>query len=169
MFFLLQCMSTVVGVQVSKSADLTMVNKCNKIVRPGIIPSKNLTTCESSVIRAPPGWYGRIWGRTRCNFNDTGGTNRTCQTGSCGNSINCMSPGQTPATIAEFAIGGGEVDYYDVSLVGGFNLPMVEMPLHGRSGNCSVAGCDGKLRDDSPSDLVEKDDEGGKTIACLSA
>lgn len=67
-------------------------------------------------------------------------------------------------TIAEFT--PGEIDYYDVSLVDGFNLPIVVVPLKGEE-NCSVVGCDGDLRQNCPSELTLKYDR--KVIACRSA
>ena len=34
--------------------------------------------------------------------------------------------GEPPVTLAEFTLnGGGDQDYYDISLVDGFNLPMI--------------------------------------------
>ena len=66
------------------------------------------------------------------------------------------------------------MDYYDVSLVDGYNLPMRVQPVAGtytKNGNnhydCGVAGCNTDLNKICPNDLkVTKD---GKTIACLSA
>lgn len=137
---------------------------------PGVTPSENigsndysaLKPGETTVFAAPPGWHGRIWGRTGCSFDNSG--NGTCQTGSCRSSLKCSGPGQQPATIAEFTL--GDPNFYDVSLVGGFNLPMVVEPLNGK-GNCSTAGCDSDLRNNCPSELAIKDN--GKTIACQSA
>lgn len=118
----------------------------------------------SAVFTVPPGWHGRIWGRTGCSFDTS--NNGTCQTGGCGTSLNCSGPGQQPASIAEFTLGNGAPDFYDVSLVGGFNLPMIVTPLHG-NGNCSTVGCDEDLRENCPSELVVNLD--GETIACQSA
>ncbi|KAL8536043.1 hypothetical protein ACS0TY_011614 [Phlomoides rotata] len=72
--------------------------------------------------------------------------------------------GSPPATIAEFSL--GDIDYYDVSLVDGFNLPIVVQPLGGK-GNCSTTGCDADLRPNCPPELALKSD--GKIIACRSA
>ncbi|MBA0683135.1 hypothetical protein Goari_024810, partial [Gossypium aridum] len=91
--------------------------------------------------------------------------NGTCQTGNCGTSVNCTSAGSLPVTIAEFTL-GDNIDYYDVSLVDGFNLPIVIKPGGGK-GNCSTAGCDGDLRQNCSSDLSFK--KNGKVVGCRSA
>ncbi|KAI4338215.1 hypothetical protein L6164_016559 [Bauhinia variegata] len=113
---------------------------------------------QSAAYTASDGWSGRIWARTGCNF-DTNGSGK-CKTGDCG-SVNCTSPGSPPATIAEFTL--GPLDFYDISLVDGFNLPIAVQTFNG-TGNCSSAGCDGDLRQSCPSELALKD--GDKVTAC---
>ncbi|XP_020524436.1 thaumatin-like protein isoform X3 [Amborella trichopoda] len=147
----------------------TIVNDCKETVWPGITPGEALAgggfalkPGQSRILTAPTGWSGRIWGRTGCSFDDTG--NGSCQTGGCGSSLKCGGSGNTPATLAEFTLGAR--DFYDVSLVDGFNLPMVVTPVHGQ-GNCSSAGCDGDLRDTCPSELAVK--AGSQTVGCRSA
>ncbi|KAL4183565.1 hypothetical protein AMTRI_Chr11g155730 [Amborella trichopoda] len=147
----------------------TIVNDCKETVWPGITPGEALAgggfalkPGQSRILTAPTGWSGRIWGRTGCSFDDTG--NGSCQTGGCGSSLKCGGSGNTPATLAEFTLGAR--DFYDVSLVDGFNLPMVVTPVHGQ-GNCSSAGCDGDLRDTCPSELAVK--AGSQTVGCPSA
>ncbi|KAK2966637.1 hypothetical protein RJ640_002335 [Escallonia rubra] len=149
--------------------NFTIINDCKETIWPGITPNSNfsgggftLKPGQSAVFAAPPGWGGRIWGRTGCSFDKNG--NGTCQTGGCGGSIKCASPGAPPASIAEFSL--GQLDFYDVSLVDGFNLPVVVTPINGK-GNCNVVGCDNDLRSTCPSELAAKSD--GKTIACRSA
>lgn len=158
------------GALLSECTNFTIVNHCKETVWPGVTPSENISSKdysalkpgEATVFSAPPGWHGRIWGRTGCSFDNSG--NGTCQTGSCGSALKCSGPGEQPATIAEFTL--GDPNFYDVSLVGGFNLPIVVGPLNGK-GNCSTAGCDSDLRNNCPSELAIKDN--GKTIACQSA
>nr|DAD24531.1 TPA_asm: hypothetical protein HUJ06_025995 [Nelumbo nucifera] len=161
---------TISGVQLSESARVfTIVNYCKETIWPGITPGENfngggfaLKPGQSMVFTAPVGWVGRIWGRTGCNFDKNG--NGNCQTARCGNSLKCKASGQTPASLAEFTLAA--LDFYDVSLVDGFNLPLVVTPVNGH-GNCSVAGCDGDLRPNCPAELSVK--YGGKIIACRSA
>ncbi|KAF0895586.1 hypothetical protein E2562_013898 [Oryza meyeriana var. granulata] len=147
----------------------TIINQCKTMVWPAITPGESfggggfaLRPGQSMVFTAPEGWSGRIWGRTECDF-DQGG-NGSCATGSCGSALQCGGSGATPATLAEFTL--ATKDFYDVSLVDGFNLPMVVRPLNGQ-GNCSAAGCDGDLRDNCPSELAVK--VKGRTVACRSA
>lgn len=146
-----------------------MINDCKETIWPAIIPGENfggggfvLKTGQSIVFTAPVGWSGRIWGRTGCNFDKNG--NGTCQTGRCGSSLHCRASGETPATLAEFTLAA--LDFYDVSLVDGFNLPISVTPMKGK-GNCSIAGCDGDLRPNCPKELAYRAD--GRTVGCRSA
>lgn len=151
------------------SNTFTIVNYCKETIWPGITHSENfsgdgftLKPGQSAIYTAPAGWSGRIWARTGCNFDKNG--NGKCQTGACGTNINCTDPGSPPATIADFTL--GEPDYYDVSLVDGFNLPIAIRAVNG-TGNCSTAGCDEDLRQNCPPELAAKDNN--KVIACRSA
>ncbi|KAL9252412.1 Pathogenesis-related thaumatin-like protein [Drosera capensis] len=158
------------GAELSKGARIfTIINDCNETIWPAVTPGDYfdgggfpLKPAQSIVFTAPVGWVGRIWARTGCKFDKTG--NGTCQTGSCGTSLQCKASGNPPATLAEFSL--SVLDFYDVSLVDGFNLPLVVTPIDG-VGNCSVVGCDHDLRDSCPAELAQK--AGGKTVACRSA
>ncbi|PPR85430.1 hypothetical protein GOBAR_AA35258 [Gossypium barbadense] len=59
----------------------------------------------------------------------------------------CSSSGASPpATIAEFTLNGaGGLDFYDVSLVDGYNLPMMVSPNGGTGGNCTSAFIGGAI------------------------
>ncbi|XP_060173116.1 thaumatin-like protein [Lycium barbarum] len=71
--------------------------------------------------------HGRIWGRTNCNF-DASGRGR-CQTGDCKGLLECQDNGKPPSTLAEYAFNQfGNKDFFDISLVDGFNLPMEFSP-----------------------------------------
>ncbi|KAI3460599.1 hypothetical protein Pfo_017262 [Paulownia fortunei] len=167
-FFILLLLVT--GSKLSECARIfTVVNYCRETVWPAVTPGENfggggfaLRPGQTIVLTAPVGWSGRIWGRTGCNFDRNG--NGTCQTGSCGSDLKCTASGQTPASLAEFTLAA--TDFYDVSLVDGFNLPIVVTPINGR-GNCSVAGCDGDLRPNCPKELAVR--RGGRTVGCRSA
>ncbi|MFS7893865.1 putative Thaumatin family [Helianthus anomalus] len=147
----------------------TIINDCDETIWPAITPGDSfggggyaLRAKESKVHTAPVGWSGRIWGRTKCNFDSNG--NGTCLTGRCGSSLQCSASGATPSTLAEFTL--TTQDWYDVSLVDGFNLPVSVKPVNGK-GNCSIAGCVGDLRQNCPPELSVK--AGGKVVACRSA
>ncbi|GAB7353959.1 hypothetical protein MBLNU459_g4557t2 [Dothideomycetes sp. NU459] len=83
-------------------------------------------------------WQGRIWGRTNCTFNNQGTANgggKACGTGDCNGALSCSVTGDTPVTLAEFTLDGGDGQtYYDISLVDGYNLPLgVALIAHGNS------------------------------------
>ncbi|KAL0541293.1 hypothetical protein IC582_021335 [Cucumis melo] len=158
------------GGRISESARVfTIINNCKETIWPGITPGESfngggfaLKRGQSIVFNAPVGWSGRIWGRTGCNFDESG--TGECQTGACGNSLKCSASGKTPASLAEFTLAA--LDFYDVSLVDGFNLPMAVRPING-TGKCGVAGCDRDLRPECPKELAVKSK--GKVVACRSA
>ncbi|KAM3276367.1 hypothetical protein ACQJBY_044640 [Aegilops geniculata] len=119
-------------------------------------------------LAAPPGWSGRMWARTGCVFDAAGAG--VCQTGDCGGRMECRGAGATPpATLFEVTLGkGGGEDFYDVSLVDGYNLPVVAIPRALRGpGACNATGCLADLNRSCPTEL--RVDYGGGPIACRSA
>lgn len=157
------------GVLVS-GATFTFMNKCDYTVWPGIYGKPELGTTgfeltkgTSRTFQAPTGWSGRFWGRTGCQFDDSG--HGTCSTADCGSGeISCNgATASPPATLAEFTLGTGSMDFYDVSLVDGYNLPML-VATSGGTGPCDVTGCSSDLNKKCPSEL--RVDDGG---ACNSA
>ncbi|XP_074321597.1 pathogenesis-related thaumatin-like protein 3.5 [Silene latifolia] len=147
----------------------TIINDCKETIWPAVTPGSSfggggfvLKPGESKVFNAPIGWSGRMWGRTGCKFDQSG--IGKCQTGACGDTLQCGAGGEPPATLVEFTLAA--LDFYDVSLVDGFNLPIAVKPLHG-TGNCSIAGCDSDLRRTCPKELSVR--VSGKTVACKSA
>ncbi|XP_033758652.1 pathogenesis-related protein 5-like [Pecten maximus] len=114
-------------------------------------------------------WNGRIWGRTHCTESGQ------CQTGDCGG-LQCNGrTGRPPATLAEFTLDGwGEEDYYDLSLVDGFNLMMTIIPVSGTYDTnhhgtyyCARAGCYSDLNQGCPGE--QQQHYGGQVVACKSA
>jgi hypothetical protein len=98
----------------------------------------------SRAVPTPSGWSGRMWARTGCSVS-TGWL--VCATGDCG------SGAAPPATLAEFTLdGSGGLDFYDFSLVDGYNLPvLVDPSSKGRGGPASCAAdlnamCPAELR-----------------------
>uniref|UniRef100_A0A5B7AS29 Thaumatin-like protein 1b n=1 Tax=Davidia involucrata TaxID=16924 RepID=A0A5B7AS29_DAVIN len=154
-------------------ATFTFVNKCEYTVWPGILanagsPSLDSTGFElpedtSRSFQAPTGWSGRFWARTGCNFDGSG--SGSCSTGDCGSGqVECNGAGAAPpATLAEFTLGTGGQDFYDVSLVDGYNLPMI-VEASGGSGMCASTGCVTDLNRQCPAELRVGDGE-----ACKSA
>ncbi|EPT04616.1 Osmotin thaumatin-like protein [Fomitopsis schrenkii] len=117
----------------------------------------------------PDDWTaGRIWGRRDCDFSDSNPATQ-CADGGCIGGLECSPNGGTgipPATLAEFTLSGsGGLDYYDVSLVDGYNLPMSITNNVG----CSVADCPVDLGPDCPAPLIGPYDSSGYPVGCKSA
>ncbi|KAK4795151.1 hypothetical protein SAY86_013145 [Trapa natans] len=161
----------------------TVVNKCNYMVWPGILSNAGepalsttgfaLQKGQSRTISAPAGWGGRFWGRTHCTEDPTTG-NFSCLTGDCSSSkLECSGGGAAPpATLAEFKLdGSGGLDFFDVSLVDGYNLPMLVVPQGGSGANCTSTGCVADLIVSCPSELrvTAEGEFGGRGVACQSA
>ncbi|MFQ6669866.1 hypothetical protein Gotur_034944 [Gossypium turneri] len=140
----------------SHSSVFTMVNKCRYTVWPGVLSGAGTTQIsptgfilrrgESTSVSVPTSWSGRLWGQTLCTENSSG--KFSCLTEDCGSStLECSSSGASPpATLAEFTLNGAEeVDFYDVSLVDGYNLPMMVSPNGGTGGNRTLAFIGGAI------------------------
>ncbi|KAK7367286.1 hypothetical protein VNO80_09295 [Phaseolus coccineus] len=162
----------------SYSATFTIVNKCSYTVWPGILSSAGtsplsttgfvLQPGESNVVDVPPAWSGRLWGRTLCSQDAVG--KFSCVTGDCGSGVECAGGNAAPpATLAEFTLNGaGGLDFFDVSLVDGYNLPMIVEPQGATGGgNCTATGCVVDLNTPCPSEL--KVTSSGEGVACRSA
>ena len=120
-------------------------------------------------ITVPDRWNGRFWGRTGCRFDATGGGH--CETGDCAGRFQCRQYGAMPATLAEFNFNAWQnLDFYDVSMVDGSNLPMyvniaagtTKDPISERG--CSSAGCTRPVS--CPAEL--RVSAGGRVVGCAS-
>ncbi|EOA23592.1 hypothetical protein CARUB_v10016790mg, partial [Capsella rubella] len=163
------------------SRNFTIENKCDYTVWPGVLTTGttvlNSTTGfqlnkgESRVISTPSSWTGRFWGRSLCSTSSTG--NFSCATGDCGSGkIECSGGAAPPTTLAEFGlnVANGQ-DFYDVSLVDGYNLPLVVVPQT-QSGQtlCSSIGCVVNLTKTCPTELQVMGRSGQEEpIACMNA
>jgi len=124
---------------------------------------------QSLTITVPDNWNGRFWGRTGCVFH--GGLGH-CQTGDCNGRFQCAGNGAIPATLAEYDLNAWDgLDFYDVSMVDGSNLPMYINITAGQTTDkisrtgCVPAGCTKPVA--CPSALQVK--AGGVAVACESA
>ncbi|KAK1268188.1 Thaumatin-like protein 1 [Acorus gramineus] len=159
----------------------TITNACAHPIWPGTLAGAGtpqlgttgfrLDSGGSAQVQAPSGWSGRIWARTGCAGNGT------CETGDCGGKLECAGTGaRPPVTLFEVTLGrgAGDDDYYDVSLVDGYNLPVLVAPFGGQ-GQCDPTGCAADLNSGCPKELQvegEGGDEGGGgggVVACKSA
>ncbi|KAL6493124.1 hypothetical protein OROGR_032883 [Orobanche gracilis] len=155
----------------------TLQNSCSYTIWPGTLSGNGaallggggfqLPPGATIQLPAPPGWSGRFWARTDCNFDDAG--NGNCTTGDCGGTLGCAGGGAPPVSLVEFTIGSGgeDKDFYDVSLVDGYNVGLGVRPSGG-SGDCQYAGCVADLNGDCPNEL-QVVDGGGAVVACRSA
>ncbi|KAM7510158.1 hypothetical protein LguiB_009033 [Lonicera macranthoides] len=163
-------------------AAITLVNKCNYTVWPGVVTldgSPELPTTgfvlpknESRTINAPTFWVGKIWGRTHCSVNTTRNFSRfSCLTGDCGSGkIECAGLfGVKPVTQAMFYLNQfNDTNLYELSIDDGYNLPMLIVPQGGTGVNCSNTGCISDLNHACPSKL-KVTSTGGEGVACKSA
>ncbi|KIK58552.1 hypothetical protein GYMLUDRAFT_45181 [Collybiopsis luxurians FD-317 M1] len=167
---------------VSADRTFTVVNKCSYTVWPGMFTNLQV---GSAIPSQPNGWEqaagatvtfsvpdnwtaGRIWARTDCDFSSVQGPT-SCATGGCNGGLVCdasTGTGVPPATLAEWTLSGDQdLDYYDVSVVDGFNVP-IEVTISDTS--CHTASCPANLNTDCPSELQVKD-ASGTVVGCNSA
>nr|CAB3446458.1 unnamed protein product [Digitaria exilis] len=164
------------------SKSFTVTNNCGYTVWPGVMPGAGspaldstgfqLAPGQSQTLSAPAGWSGKLWGRTLCSTDTTG--TFTCVTGDCGSGRPDCAGGNAapPATLAEFTLdGSGAMDFYDVSLVDGYNLPVLVAPQGAApGGNCAPTGCLVDLNSACPADLkVTSAAAPDGAVACKSA
>jgi hypothetical protein len=160
---------------------LTMVNRTSRTIWPAVAADPK-HPIKATGWRLPPGgrvsvvlpdhWDARVWARTGCV---TSGGRAHCVTGDCAGRFQCGGHwGALPATLAEFNLNAWRgMDFYDVSLVDGSNLPMYINHTGGRtpdkisSSGCVAAGCAHDANATCPARL--RVTHGGAVVACRSA
>lgn len=147
----------------SCSCTFTITNNCPDTIWPGTLAGSGrpqlpttgfrLDSGQSARIPPTPEWSGRIWARTGCTFDELGAG--TCQTGDCGGRLECNGNGATPpASLFEITLGNGnDKDFYDVSIVDGYNLPLIASP-RGVYGACNATGCASDINIGKASNLI---------------
>ncbi|KAL4632197.1 hypothetical protein ACB092_04G034700 [Castanea dentata] len=149
------------------SVTFTLTNKCSYIVWPGTLTGGGgaqltssdfeLDTGASTTLDVPATWSGRMFARTQCSTDSTG-------------KFSCCMQGAgaiPPASLVEFTLSGsGGNDFYDVSLVDGFNLPLSITPQGAAS--CQSTSCPGNVNSVCLPELAVKGPD-GSVIACKSA
>ncbi|MYS22121.1 Thaumatin family protein, partial [Streptomyces sp. DvalAA-14] len=103
---------------------ITLVNTTSQVLwavvtnSPAYPAGRKLQPGQSTSLTVGNSWGGRIWGRTGCATDASG----SCLTGDC--TTHCGGP-TTPTTLGEFTFNSfDDLDFYDVSMVDGSNLPM---------------------------------------------
>jgi len=160
---------------------VTFVNKMSETIWVAAAPNPAtplaatgwvLPAGQSVTITTPNNLNTRFWGRTGCVFNSAGVGH--CQTGDCGGLFQCTGWGTIPATLAEVNFDAWDsLDFYDVSMVDGSNLPMYINTTSSSGGTvdpissdgCVPAGCTKPVV--CPSILDVK--VGSTVVGCISA
>ncbi|KAK4273805.1 hypothetical protein QN277_017131 [Acacia crassicarpa] len=163
----------------SNGITFTITNNCTSTIWPGTMAGSGTAQLSRTGFRLEAGrsvklttsgakWSGRIWGRTGCKFDGNG--EGKCETGDCGGKLECEGNGAAPpVSLFEITLGGGTgQDFYDVSLVDGYNLPMLVVPadVYGTSA-CNSTGCISNLNTGCPKELQVQGS--GGVIGCRSA
>nr|ADB97932.1 thaumatin-like protein S2 [Pinus monticola] len=133
----------VLYLQGATGATFVIQNHCSYTVWAAGIPvggGQALGQGQSWSVGVPAGTSsGRFWGRTECSFDGSG--NGRCSTGDCGGVLSCQLSGQPPATLVEYTLNGGNgnnQDFYDLSVIDGFNVPLSLTPS---DGSCQALTC----------------------------
>ncbi|XP_031284689.1 thaumatin-like protein [Pistacia vera] len=138
---------------ISTETTFRIINKCPHPVWAASIPGggRQLDESETWNLNVKSGTIaGRIWGRTNCLFDGDG--RGKCETGDCGGLLECEGYGSPPNTLAEFSINQyNSLDFIDMSIIGGFNVPM---EFSSDSGDCSrVIQCTADIIGQCPNEL----------------
>ena len=160
---------------------VTFVNDVSQTIWVAAAPNANtplaatgwvLPPGQSVTITTPNNLNTRFWGRTGCSFNSAGVGH--CDTGDCNGQFQCKGWGTIPATLAEVNFDAWDhLDFYDVSMVDGSNLPMYINITKSTGGTqdkistngCVAAGCTKPVN--CPSALAVK--AGSAVVGCISA
>jgi hypothetical protein len=165
------------------SHTLSFVNNCAQTVWVGALTNGSqfalpdnggwqLDHGQSHSVVVAGNWGGRFWGRTGCTTDN--GVFK-CTSGDCGG-VTCDGRGGQPASLAEFTLlDQTGKDFYDISLVDAYNLPMEiapsanTVPASAVSGQvCGSPTCAANIDRICPAELQQKD-ASGNVVACLSA
>lgn len=156
---------------------ITLVNRTRVTIWPAAWPGAVsgrtgwiLPAGRSISVTVRDSWNARLWGRTGCHF-DASGRGR-CLTGDCGGRYQCRGWGQIPATLAEYDLDSyDQLDFYDVSMVDGSNLPMYITITHGRADRrITASGCEpghGCTSTVKCPDALQVH-RGGRLVGCIS-
>jgi hypothetical protein len=147
---------------------ITLVNRTQQtiwaiVTNTSAYPSgRKLLPGQSTSLAVANTWGGRIWGRTGCSTDGQG----QCLTGDC--TTQCSGP-VTPTTLGEFTFNAFDnMDFYDVSMVDGANLPMYINVSHTvtadpvSASGCYKGSCTAPVNCPSAMQAVS----GGQTIGC---
>ncbi|XP_042393944.1 protein P21-like [Zingiber officinale] len=140
------------GGRLAAAATFDIVNQCSYTVWAAASPGggQQLDPGQTWSINVNAGTTsGRVWARTGCSFDGNG--NGGCQTGDCGGLLQCQGYGSPPNTLAEYSLNQYQnMDFFDISLVDGFNVPMDFSPT---DGSCRGVRCAADINGQCPGPL----------------
>ncbi|XP_047061431.1 G-type lectin S-receptor-like serine/threonine-protein kinase SD2-5 [Lolium rigidum] len=115
----------------NEATTINITNRCSYTVWPAALPvgrgASELKSGQVWTLDMPAGISdGRIWARTGCSFSSNG--KGSCQTGDCGGAFACSISGKPPYTFAELSTSSPQ-NFFDISVVDGFNVPMDFLPV----------------------------------------
>jgi hypothetical protein len=156
---------------------ITLVNHTGETIWPAAWPGSTsgrtgwtLRPGASLSFQVPDDWNARLWGRTGCHFGP--GASGGCRTGDCDGRYQCRGWGTIPATLAEYDLDAYKgLDFYDISMVDGSNLPMYATPTSGEADRkvsldgCLGAKCTTAVRCPAALRVPRR---GGPTVGCTS-
>lgn len=158
-------------------AVITVKNNCKNTIWPATNGQPQLSTTgfelafgASRSLNVPTPWSGQVWARTLCTNDDV---RHTCLTGDCSGGLQCNgTSGVSPVTLVEFSLAmgtKGTQDFYDISLVDGFNiLASITTEDSLESGeSCKSPKCRVDVNKVCPVELQVKSNN--EVIGCLSA
>ncbi|XP_070045133.1 thaumatin-like protein 1 [Nicotiana tabacum] len=177
-YFLIAVIFSVFFLYGSYATKFTIKNNCDHTIWPATQTSQGATiptgfllaSKATQTLEIPNSWSGRLWARYLCAQY---GRNFTCVSGDCATGqITCNGAGGIPPiTIVQFTLSSwsGGNDFYSVSIVDGFNLPVSVIPIN--RPDCSQIGCLVDLNDVhcAEQDEFEVRDQGNNVIGCKSA
>ncbi|KAL8106744.1 hypothetical protein AgCh_023491 [Apium graveolens] len=143
----------------TRAANILVRNNCPCVVwaaasSPAGGGGRRLNPKDQWSVNTPPGTArARIWGRTNCNSDGS-----RCETGDCGR-LECTRYGKAPNTLAEYALNQNSpgyytnLDFFDISLVDGFNIPIEFGPVNNSGGKCQARTCNADINGQCPAAL----------------
>lgn len=167
MFYIFTCTSWFLEVGLVNGSTFTLVNNCTQTIWSEILEttsgSTNFKTEEqregsARFFNASKGWMGQFGARTGCTNNFTESYFcRNCDS----RQMFCNGQNFTAITQAKFFVGVlNSTDLYKISLVNGFNLPML-IEARGDSGQiCQPIGCTEDVNRMCPAELRTETSDG---------
>ncbi|EAZ03619.1 hypothetical protein OsI_25757 [Oryza sativa Indica Group] len=160
------------------SAKFVFTNNCHEVLYPGVLTPATAQAFPTTGFELQPGasaaydgvpdnWSGNIWARRLCSTDASG--RFSCESGDCGTGrVECDGRGNgPPSTLSEFTLRGGsahDTDFYDISNVDGFNVPVQVAPS---AAGCSAVACAADIDASCPAELAVKG-AGGAVVGCKS-